>query len=84
MEFDPHTRLAGECLQPLGHLSRGRTGSLEAAGLPHDLSALSGLRYLPAGSVETGSRVAATSDQATTLSGALLPGLAGKTGPEFD
>jgi site-specific DNA recombinase len=22
MEFDPHTRLAGECLQPLGHLSR--------------------------------------------------------------
>jgi hypothetical protein len=23
MEFDPHTRLAGECLQPLGHLSRG-------------------------------------------------------------
>jgi hypothetical protein len=21
MEFDPHTRLAGECLQPLGHLS---------------------------------------------------------------
>jgi hypothetical protein len=24
MEFNPHTRLAGECLQPLGHLSRGR------------------------------------------------------------
>src|SRR3954466_3551911 len=24
MEFDPHTRLAGECLQPLGHLSRTR------------------------------------------------------------
>lgn len=23
MEFDPHTRLAGECLQPLGHLSLG-------------------------------------------------------------
>ncbi len=23
MEFEPHTRLAGECLQPLGHLSRG-------------------------------------------------------------
>ncbi len=22
MEFDPHTRLAGECLQPLGHLSQ--------------------------------------------------------------
>ena len=21
MEFNPHTRLAGECLQPLGHLS---------------------------------------------------------------
>jgi site-specific DNA recombinase len=29
MEFDPHTRLAGECLQPLGHLSRGWHGSLE-------------------------------------------------------
>ncbi|MEA2373521.1 MAG: hypothetical protein QOH12_3915, partial [Solirubrobacteraceae bacterium] len=24
MEFNPHTRLAGECLQPLGHLSRPR------------------------------------------------------------
>jgi hypothetical protein len=24
MEFDPHTRLAGECLQPLGHLSLDR------------------------------------------------------------
>src|SRR5215218_7859644 len=23
MEVSPHTRLAGECLQPLGHLSRG-------------------------------------------------------------
>src|SRR5205085_8516834 len=23
MEREPHTRLAGECLQPLGHLSRG-------------------------------------------------------------
>ena len=32
MEFDPHTRLAGECLQPLGHLSWDRQGpSLEAA-----------------------------------------------------
>ena len=31
MEFDPHTRLAGECLQPLGHLSRGRHVSVEAA-----------------------------------------------------
>jgi site-specific DNA recombinase len=26
MEFDPHTRLAGECLQPLGHLSRVGNG----------------------------------------------------------
>jgi hypothetical protein len=26
MEFDPHTRLAGECLQPLGHLSRFGNG----------------------------------------------------------
>ena len=26
MEFDPHTRLAGECLQPLGHLSLGSEG----------------------------------------------------------
>jgi hypothetical protein len=30
MEFDPHTRLAGECLQPLGHLSpRKRRASVE-------------------------------------------------------
>jgi site-specific DNA recombinase len=29
MEFNPHTRLAGECLQPLGHLSRDRESSLE-------------------------------------------------------
>ncbi len=29
MEFNPHTRLAGECLQPLGHLSpRERTASV--------------------------------------------------------
>jgi site-specific DNA recombinase len=27
MEFDPHTRLAGECLQPLGHLSHGDSQS---------------------------------------------------------
>ena len=26
MEFNPHTRLAGECLQPLGHLSLGSLG----------------------------------------------------------
>ncbi len=31
MEFDPHTRLAGECLQPLGHLSR-RSGVSVAPG----------------------------------------------------
>jgi hypothetical protein len=32
MEREPHTRLAGECLQPLGHLSRwGRVPSLEAS-----------------------------------------------------
>jgi hypothetical protein len=31
MEFNPHTRLAGECLQPLGHLSLGRDASLERA-----------------------------------------------------
>jgi hypothetical protein len=30
MEFNPHTRLAGECLQPLGHLSpRGRRTSVK-------------------------------------------------------
>src|ERR1035438_69437 len=29
MEFNPHTRLAGECLQPLGHLSWNRDASLE-------------------------------------------------------
>ena len=34
MEFDPHTRLAGECLQPLGHLSRGELPSVEAAPAP--------------------------------------------------
>jgi hypothetical protein len=32
MEFDPHTRLAGECLQPLGHLSWDERASLETAG----------------------------------------------------
>jgi site-specific DNA recombinase len=31
MEFNPHTRLAGECLQPLGHLSLDRDASLEPA-----------------------------------------------------
>jgi hypothetical protein len=33
MEFNPHTRLAGECLQPLGHLSLELPGarSLELA-----------------------------------------------------
>jgi hypothetical protein len=30
MEFNPHTRLAGECLQPLGHLSLGSA----SIGLP--------------------------------------------------
>jgi site-specific DNA recombinase len=28
MEFNPHTRLAGECLQPLGHLSLGSRWSV--------------------------------------------------------
>jgi site-specific DNA recombinase len=32
MEFNPHTRLAGECLQPLGHLSWDEQASLEAVG----------------------------------------------------
>jgi hypothetical protein len=27
MEFNPHTRLAGECLQPLGHLSKRTPGA---------------------------------------------------------
>ncbi len=31
MEFDPHTRLAGECLQPLGHLSWRGAASLDPA-----------------------------------------------------
>jgi site-specific DNA recombinase len=32
MEFNPHTRLAGECLQPLGHLSpRERNASVETS-----------------------------------------------------
>jgi site-specific DNA recombinase len=30
MEFDPHTRLAGECLQPLGHLSLRSAGQCRA------------------------------------------------------
>ncbi len=30
MEFNPHTRLAGECLQPLGHLSLGSMGQCKA------------------------------------------------------
>ena len=30
MEFNPHTRLAGECLQPLGHLSLGLVGQCKA------------------------------------------------------
>src|SRR5688572_15970606 len=30
MGFKPHTRLAGECLQPLGHLSRGERLSVTA------------------------------------------------------
>jgi hypothetical protein len=38
MEFNPHTRLAGECLQPLGHLS-WRSG--KSRGCP-------GLRAVPA------------------------------------
>ncbi len=29
MEFNPHTRLAGECLQPLGHLSLRSGGSVK-------------------------------------------------------
>jgi site-specific DNA recombinase len=41
MEFNPHTRLAGECLQPLGHLSL-RPASLET----NDLLFGSERRYL--------------------------------------
>jgi site-specific DNA recombinase len=33
MEFDPHTRLAGECLQPLGHLS-WRSGQFRGCSAP--------------------------------------------------
>jgi site-specific DNA recombinase len=36
MEFNPHTRLAGECLQPLGHLSWDRSGSLEPQPSPDE------------------------------------------------
>jgi hypothetical protein len=32
MEFNPHTRLAGECLQPLGHLSKCSEGQCKASG----------------------------------------------------
>src|SRR5512135_727944 len=41
-EREPLTRLAGECLQPLGHLSRGARGSVEAA------SGAAGARRTPA------------------------------------
>jgi hypothetical protein len=34
MEFNPHTRLAGECLQPLGHLSLDRHASVKRARPP--------------------------------------------------
>jgi hypothetical protein len=35
MEFDPHTRLAGECLQPLGHLSLRSGSQFRAYGPRH-------------------------------------------------
>jgi hypothetical protein len=34
MEFNPHTRLAGECLQPLGHLSWRSSDQCKASALP--------------------------------------------------
>ncbi len=34
MEFDPHTRLAGECLQPLGHLSLRSAGQFRGWRTP--------------------------------------------------
>src|SRR5258708_35576314 len=33
MEFDPHTRLAGECLQPLGPLSRRLGARFSGCGI---------------------------------------------------
>ena len=44
MEFNPHTRLAGECLQPLGHLSLGSgRGQFRACrSLPRERVAFSG------------------------------------------
>jgi hypothetical protein len=49
MEFDPHTRLAGECLQPLGHLSWNRDCQCRACReLPaDDLARALGDRFDP-------------------------------------
>jgi hypothetical protein len=35
MEFNPHTRLAGECLQPLGHLSSRLEASVASVRCEH-------------------------------------------------
>ena len=40
MEFDPHTRLAGECLQPLGHLSLRSAWQFRACRAPREESSL--------------------------------------------
>ena len=44
MEFDPHTRLAGECLQPLGHLSGPWVGT--------EMPSVKGAVALPTGSAQ--------------------------------
>ncbi len=49
MEFNPHTRLAGECLQPLGHLSwrSGQFRGCSARGEPWWLTARATTRAGP-------------------------------------
>src|ERR1700727_3379123 len=63
MEFDPHTRLAGECLQPLGHLSRLGTakfrGARPPAGAQSPTATPLGEDALPAAAARAGSGAAA-------------------------
>jgi hypothetical protein len=50
MEFYPHTRLAGECLQPLGHLSWRSAAQFRPSGLAAKTRAGSGAEAKPRGS----------------------------------
>ncbi len=73
MEFDPHTRLAGECLQPLGHLSRALDGSLELAVFASRPRSICGARGRVAERLNA--LVLKTSRRATPVSGVRIPPL---------